>query len=190
MQGSTRRRIFDWSLFGLGVAALYLTLPIVRRLQFAISQAGGDPVLNAAPFVVLGLGLALGLGWLLFVRGDRRPMTFFLLGNVGVAYFLVLTSLADIPIERMHLIEYGVVAILAYRCTRHYWPQTKAYGVAMLLVFDVGFVDEVIQFFLPTRVYDTRDVVTNGLAGLLGLLAVMAARRPLPGPERETKNAI
>jgi VanZ family protein len=181
MTESTRyEKVRDGAVLAVAVGAIYATLSAARRLQFAIDRAGYQDAFTGAPIAAIALCVAAGLGWIFFVKRDRRPLTLLMLGNVAIAYVLMLSSLADIPVERFHLIEYGVVGFLALRATRHYFPTPADYGVALLLVFDIGFVDELIQGVLPDRVYDVRDVMTNGIAGLLGLLAVMAARRPMP----------
>ena len=177
---SRREMVRDWLAFAAGVAAVFATLGVVRRVQFATSRAGyGDSLAGGSAVLAVLIGAA-GLGWLLFVKRDRRPFPYLLLSNIGVAYFLALSTLADVPIARIHLIEYGVLALLAVRATRHHFGTWLAYGVAMSLVFDAGFLDEVIQNFIPSRVYDPADVLANGVAGLLGLLAVMVGRWPLP----------
>ena len=173
-------KVRDWLVFTAGVAAIFSTVGVVRRIQFAIAREGYGDFLAGGPAVLIALLLAAGLGWLVLVKKDRRPLTFLFLSNVAIAYFLAVSTLADVPVERIHLIEYGVLALLAVRATRHHFDGWLAYGVAMSLVFDAGFLDEVIQKFIPDRVYDPRDVMTNAVAGLLGLLAVVVARWPRP----------
>jgi glycopeptide antibiotics resistance protein len=39
-------------------------------------------------------------------------------------------------------------------------------------VFAFGAVDEVIQWILPNRVFDIRDIIINGIAGILVQLLI------------------
>ena len=46
--------------------------------------------------------------------------------------------------------------------------------IAALLTAALGVIDEGIQWFLPTRVFDPQDIVFNLLAGTMAIGAVMA----------------
>ena len=76
------------------------------------------------------------------------------------------------PIERIHLIEYGGLGWLAYRALRHRFAGVDLLWLAALTTLNIGFVDELIQGALPGRFYDAKDVAVNGLSGLLAVLAV------------------
>jgi len=41
--------------------------------------------------------------------------------------------------------------------------------ISVFIIFLAGAVDEIIQYFLPNRVGDIRDVFFNFVGGLLGL---------------------
>lgn len=183
-----RKRILDWTYFGLGAGFIYATASVARSLQISVSRSGGDQFLTGGPALIIFALLAVSLWWLLFRKGDFRLPTLFLLTNLGIAYYLMLSSLTAIPIERVHLIEYGLLSYLAYRCSKNYYSGFIAYALAALLVFDAGFIDEIIQHYLPDRVYDTRDVITNGLSGILGLSAVWILSRPLSDQQNKTEN--
>ena len=80
----------------------------------------------------------------------------------------------DIPEERTHLIEYLVVSALFYRTFKeralnmsgfNFFP-LKAFATAIL----VGVMDEVVQYFLPNRVFDIIDVGFNVIAVTMGTL--------------------
>ena len=50
------------------------------------------------------------------------------------------------------------------------------YAAAAVLAATIGYVDELIQWLLPTRVYDLRDVGMNALGAVLGTLVLAALR--------------
>ena len=95
-------------------------------------------------------------------------------------YFYLLKYQCKFPAERLHLVEYGLLAYLLYRALRLYLPSGKAYIFGFLIASGFGFLDELIQYILPNRVFETRDVMTNVLAAGLGLLALRIIINPDP----------
>ena len=73
----------------------------------------------------------------------------------------------DVWAERVHFIQYGLLGLLvsmAYKISSF-----KMLLVSGLLIVSVGLVDEIIQWYLPNRYGDIRDVVMNSLGGVSGL---------------------
>ena len=73
----------------------------------------------------------------------------------------------DVWVERIHFIEYAVLGILISRAVNVINLQGIIY--TGFLVALIGAVDEIIQWFLPNRVGDMRDVFMNAVGGLSGL---------------------
>ncbi len=79
--------------------------------------------------------------------------------------------------ERSHLIEYSVLAVFIYRAVgermkadkNRLRPALIALGLTLLL----GTLDEVLQLFLPGRVFDPVDIFFNGMAALLAIGSVL-----------------
>ena len=88
---------------------------------------------------------------------------------VAMIVFVMIPYQLDRYEERLHFICFGLLGFSAYRSFG-----TK---VAMMLTCLAGMGDEVLQYFLPSRVGDWRDVFMNCFAGLsAALLAHKAAR--------------
>ncbi len=53
------------------------------------------------------------------------------------------------------------------------------YFFTVFIVFVFGAVDEVIQWILPNRIFDIRDILINGIAGILVqlLIAMVISKR-------------
>jgi len=86
--------------------------------------------------------------------------------------------------ERFHLLEYGVVALLFREALAARWRDRRPRALAVDLgaigfATAGGWVDELIQWALPNRHYDIRDVATNAVAATLAITAaaVLAAAR-------------
>jgi hypothetical protein len=147
----------------VSLLVIYATLGVVRPFANWLRDSGWMRVTVGGAF---GLSGAFML-WLIFREPRRRSwrtaLTLLCTGAVYAAVILPMES----PEEKIHFIEYGVVALLAYESFRRYW-------VALVFVFAAGWIDEGIQALLPSRYYDLRDVAFNAAAGALALLASYA----------------
>jgi len=76
------------------------------------------------------------------------------------------------PAERIHVVEYSFLGILVLRDFRaggiHPAP-VAAFALCVL----VGLADELIQLFLPYRVFDVRDLVFNASGAVWGIAIFM-----------------
>lgn len=160
-----------WLLVFVWTTVLYATLPVARGLANKIEAAGFGKVLYIGPAVVIGLAFLVALVYIF-----RQPYSYRLLRAlcmiiVASLYAFFLKYLGKIPIERIHLLEYGILAIFAQKAFENRIKDLfDSYLYAAFLVAIVGLYDELIQGFLPDRVCDARDVLTNGISGILGLM--------------------
>ena len=69
--------------------------------------------------------------------------------------------------ERVHFIQYWLLGMLISRAYKI--NSFKILLASGLFIMSVGLVDEIIQWFLPNRYGDIRDVVMNSLGGVSGL---------------------
>ncbi|MCC7263635.1 MAG: VanZ family protein [Candidatus Latescibacteria bacterium] len=160
-----------WGLALLYIAFVYSTIPLMPVVWRTLSEHTQGAVRYLGIGVVFSLGLALVLkarkG-----RAGRRWWTWVGLLGVGLAYAYLLQHFARFPAERLHLVEYGLVSYLLLRALSLDLPAPRAYIVALLLTALVGAGDELIQWVLPERVFEMKDVQLNLVSGILGLLAV------------------
>lgn len=175
------RHLWAWTL--VVVATILSTLGLAGTLAGWLGESG----LNAVTFVLgslLVLLAAIGLGW-----GGRpgRDEVFVAVG-VAAVYILMFTRLTS-AVERSHLIEYGVVALLIYAALGEREDIRTRWRVSLSIVAAgvIGLVDETIQFFLPNRVFDPVDVIFNTLAAAMAVsaasvLAVFRRRRSMDRP--------
>ncbi len=72
-------------------------------------------------------------------------------------------------VERVHFVEYGIIALLFYRAWR---PRgdLSMFVLPLLAGIAVGTLEEWLQWFIPGRVGDIRDVFLNCVALACGLL--------------------
>lgn len=81
-------------------------------------------------------------------------------------------------VERVHFVEYGVIAFLFYRA----WRPAADVSVIVLPILAgivVGTLEEWFQWFIPNRVGELRDVALNLVAVVCGLMISIAIAPPV-----------
>lgn len=177
MKRLKNREILDWGIVIFYTCLIYITLPVMPGLWYKFVQRAGNfaDYLAAVTLAVFGLAII----FYLFVK-EKGIRNFVWLGVLALAYAFGLSRL-KLSIERIHFVEYGLLSIFVFRALRHHLKNKSAYVWSGIAVFCFGFLDEGIQYMLPTRVYDTRDVIVNGIAGILGLLLIGLCIQPQSG---------
>lgn len=118
---------------------------------------------------------AIGLiGWILLIvyalraRPEMRLLRTTLLLLIGAIYAVTLKFVVLFPVERLHLVIYGGLGVLAWRATSEK-VRTLLRGWRMVaFVAVVSYLDEAFQGIMAARYYDLRDFFMNILAGVLG----------------------
>lgn len=93
----------------------------------------------------------------------------------------------------MHFVEYGVLAVLLFRAFAHTIPDAGVYLAAWLLGTLLGGVDELIQWAVPERYFDFRDIALNCASCGLALVALSRGLGPVyirPGLSRASIRRI
>lgn len=166
----------SWLYAAIWSLVIFCTIPIARAFQNIIKDH-----LSREFFLYTTLAGAVAAGALGVTNLRRRTLPlgayWWLLGTlttfIGYAYYL-----RDIPIEAVHVLEYGILGLLVYRALVHRVQDYSVYVMATLIVGLVGVIDEYIQWLIPLRVFDLRDIRTNLLAGGLAQIGLAAGLRP------------
>lgn len=88
---------------------------------------------------------------------------------------LIALFMPGLPEERLHFLTYGLLGWLicwsveAMEENENSLWSRSGWLLPCLLVWLAGGIDELIQWWLPVRVFDVRDIVFNGVAGVLGI---------------------
>lgn len=164
------RRLWAWTL--AVVVAIFSTLGPAGTLAGALRDSG----LDAALFVV---GCLLVLATIVTQGLASRPSGAEIGVALGVAaaYVLVFVRMS-LATERTHLVEYGVVALFVYEALTERAGRGRRVplpaGLAVLAASLIGVLDELVQAFLPSRVFDPRDIFFNVLAAVMAVAASQA----------------
>ena len=131
---------------------------VVRFLLEHLGTGGYRNLINGSLFFS-GISI-LGLSYL---QGVKK----ILLNLIPLVCLAFLSFQLKIPAERIHFIEYGLLGIFVIR---PYATGTWKFLLpAFLLVCLIGAGDELIQWFLPNRVGEWKDVGLNVIGGFFGL---------------------
>jgi len=171
----SRREIRLWMVAISVILAIYSTLGMVRDwFQFLESS-------NWGAGIFIG-GCSSILIFVVTQEITKIPRWKEIIVAIGVAltYFLVIKYTDQIE-QRIHVITYGVVALLIHaamleRVTHgHHIPASSL--IAMAIAASLGTIDELIQLTLQSRVFALRDIQYNILASVMAVISNIALRR-------------
>lgn len=77
-------------------------------------------------------------------------------------------------VEKMHVLEYGFLGWLSIRDLSKNKVLIKSILFAILFVLFITTLDEGFQKLLPYRVGELRDVITNVISGIFGVIVFLA----------------
>ncbi len=169
---STRLRI---ALTLAYLLCVYTTLGIARPIAEHLRSTG---ILLPTVIALFGGCLPLALFWR-YKKISRKQ--FFLRILLIITLLCCAFLISALPEERLHFLTYGLVGWLICWCQEAgpAFSKTLEKGTLLrqilfwlipcLLVWLAGGIDELIQWWLPNRVFDIRDIVFNGTAGMTGV---------------------
>jgi VanZ family protein len=168
-----RRRAVAAAAFA---AAIVASAPFAQQLFAYVDRqypAQSGTLVRVASIVPVALVAILAIRRI----RDRRVLRY-ALGALGIALgaaYIRSTELAFT--EAFHFTEYGALAVLSYRV----WigvDDWSIVGLPLLAGALVGTIDEWVQWFIPIRAGEMRDVLINVVATACGLLVAVAIDTP------------
>ena len=166
----------SWVWVCLAVGVIYATIPLTRALVEMVDRQLGREVFL---YLCLALFAVGGSSAWRNMRQRHLPRAAYLsLLAVMAVFTITIYRLREIPEEALHLVQYGLLAILGYRALVHRVRDYTIYPLALLLTAVVGMVDEYIQWVVPSRYYDLSDIKINVFAGLLAQVGLVTGLRP------------
>ena len=174
-------RAWRWGGVLAYTAFIYATLPVVPRAWRALWGYTQGRIDNIGTTVTVAAGIAL-----MVYMGItcRRLVSFALVPPLVGAYAWLLMHLGRSPAERLHLAEYGLLSLLTFSALRIDIPTRSAYFGGWAIAAGIGIVDEVIQWFLPDRVFEWKDIGLNVLSSGLGMAVIAMIGARSRGPDR------
>ena len=153
-----------WILIIIYVLFIYVSLPFLPTFISTLRGFISKEFLNLLSLV---LSISFFLMFSVWIYNKKYKLNQFLLIISPLLLLTYLSLSLDVWVERIHFIEYAVLGLLI----SHKVDVRTLHGIIFTgcLVTLIGAVDEIIQWFLPNRVGDMRDVFMNSVGGLSGL---------------------
>ncbi len=168
----------SWMWAGAWLAFIYLTIPFARSIQKVVYEQANKTLFLWITF----LAFAMAAGWLIRAllrkQWTARPAQILILAGIGGLYSWIIWSLRTHPEEAFHLVQYGVLSLLLFRALSHRLQDPSIYVVVTLVGASLGILDELIQWVVPQRVFDYRDIGINVLGAGLIQVALAIGIRP------------
>jgi VanZ family protein len=163
----SRREKKLWIITAILLATIFCTLGLAGSIAMELRKYG----LEVAPFL-LGCFLAVIM---VFIQAFRRKASrndiWAWVGIIAIYVFAFVRITS--PIERSHLVEYGIVSILFLEALierrKHGSNITFPYLVAALCTWVISIIDEALQLWIPNRVFDWDDILFNTIAVSLAI---------------------
>lgn len=186
LQPPKERERTSWIVAAIWAASIFAVIPLARAIQNFVDERWGRELFLWVVAVYIAVFVLIALVYLLYSR-ESIPV-----GNAAwliaiAAVFLYWTwQLRRNPEEALHFIQYGILSLLVYRALTHRIRDPSIYVVAVLICSVTGTVDEMVQWMMPRRYFDFRDIWINGGAAILVQAGLLLGIRPgiisgLPG---------
>ena len=187
---TTNKDRWDWKSWlwvFLCSSAIFATVPLARNIQRFVYDSVGSAFFTYAVLAVILAAFGALVYLLAYKFRVRSTSQYLWLFSCAGLYIYFTIALRKHPEEAVHFVEYGLLSYFFFRALSVKIHDWKIYITVMLFVTFVGTVDEFIQWLMPGRVWDYRDVGINALASVIFLIAVWKAIRPeiISGPVKK-----
>jgi choline-sulfatase len=170
-------RCRTWGVALLYIAFVYSTISVMPEV-WKVLEAYTRGSIRYLGILAVGLTaavIAIGV-WRRIQR--RRWSPYVALALIMPIYAYLLNRYAVFPSERLHLVEYGFMGVVLFRALRIDFSDRFAYIASFVATVLIGLGDECIQWVLPQRFFELKDVQLNALSGGLGLLILRFVVQP------------
>lgn len=150
---------------------IYTTLSSVPKVWEMAFSKFGRPAIKVSIEITVALLFFAVLVYLVFFVKNHRTSRILWLFAIGFVYAYLISTI-EIVVEQVHLLEYGILGGLYLLPWQRILKDKTAYFAAWTFTFSAGIIDELSQYYSPTRVGTVPDICLNGYASALALLLV------------------
>ena len=165
--------VIIWSL------VIFATIPLARTIGELVAQQWGKEAFTYAVLVVIVVALAFAVFSVIRHGSTVAGSLFWLIAvaTVFVTYTIQLGK--DSPEEAIHFVQYGVLGVLVFRALAFKHHDVSIYFSAAIICGIIGTTDEIIQWLVPARHWDLRDVWINFFAAALVQVTIAIGLKPV-----------
>ncbi len=176
---SSKKKLFlSWLLVFLCVFSILLIVPVARAIRNYVESEWDASVFGY--FVIFAvISVFLFCLYFLWFRLKIRALPNYLwLIAIALVYVFFTLILWARPEEAIHFLEYALLGFLLFKAFQHHIPDKSIFLAALLLGTIIGIFDEILQWMIPLRYWDLRDVGLNALSLGLFQLAIWKGLKP------------
>ncbi len=163
-----------WAAVAGWLLLIWGAIPLAGALRELVAGRGGRHLFLWATLLALA---AVGVRLLrAAARRGLTPARLLVLAAVAALFVGLVWSLRDSPEEALHSVQYAVLGTLLFRALDRHPGGLAGYAAAAMAGIGLGIIDELIQWLVPGRTFDYRDLGINGLSAVLALVAVGAVQ--------------
>jgi hypothetical protein len=160
-----------WVVVGVFILFLFATVPVGFQIASAIVRRIGWEAWRHSLNTV-GATLALLFVWYVFRHRELQRWSVLLWLVVIASAYAYFFTVLEVPVKRIHFMEYSFLSFLVYRALRPYSGPPRIYLWCVLVAMAVGFGEEALSLPSARRFGAVSDVVWDTSGGLLGALVL------------------
>ncbi|MBU6391110.1 MAG: VanZ family protein [Planctomycetota bacterium] len=166
-----------WAVVVIYTLTIYISLPFGPTFWRFVLRQWGNSINYLGWFLVFVSG-AYFLIYLIFRREEKKPSVYIAFFFISLACLAILKYMCCTGAERLHLLMYGILSCIVFWALKNEVKKTRVYLYTTILAFSLGLTDEIIQGFLPMRVFDVKDILMNWLSSGMGELFIAFVLEP------------
>ncbi|VAX31137.1 hypothetical protein MNBD_NITROSPIRAE01-1056 [hydrothermal vent metagenome] len=152
-----------WGSVLIYTGLIYAALPFGRGWQqFLRKQLGSDFGLSIN--LLLFFAALFTVFWII----KKTTKIYLLLSIIVLGALLFFVAQMNLPAERIHFLQYGILGYLIARAVKPRFLGISGFIFVLVLGSAIGLGDELIQWVLPSRVFDWWDVSYNMIGTAIG----------------------
>ncbi len=168
----------SWLWVLLCILAIFLVVPTARAIQSFVSARWGRSLFGYSILVITVSAFVILVYVFIFRLKIRSPSNYIWLSLVAGLYVYFTLRLWPAPEETVHFLEYGLLGFFLFRALSFTVKDKTIYIAAILIGSLVGIFDEILQWIMPLRYWDLRDVGLNAFSGVLFQVALWKGIQP------------